>query len=43
MTTGKNKDRGEENRSRLKWWQDARLGMFIHYGLYSQLAEANGS
>ena len=22
---------------RLQWWQDARFGMFIHWGLYSQL------
>ena len=22
---------------RLKWWQDARFGMFIHWGLYAQL------
>ena len=21
-----------------KWWQDAKFGMFIHWGLYSQLA-----
>ena len=24
--------------SRMKWWQDARFGMFIHWGLYAQLA-----
>ena len=23
---------------RMKWWHEARYGMFIHYGLYSQLA-----
>ena len=23
--------------ARMKWWRDARFGMFIHYGLYSQL------
>ncbi|MHB9033014.1 MAG: alpha-L-fucosidase [Anaerolineae bacterium] len=23
---------------RIKWWQEARFGMFIHWGLYSQLA-----
>jgi alpha-L-fucosidase len=23
--------------SRMAWWRDARFGMFIHYGLYSQL------
>ena len=22
---------------RMQWWRDARLGMFIHYGLYSQV------
>ena len=22
---------------RMKWWREARFGMFIHYGLYSQL------
>ena len=22
---------------RMKWWRDARFGMFIHYGLYSQV------
>lgn len=21
---------------RMKWWREARFGMFIHYGLYSQ-------
>ena len=23
--------------ARMEWWRDARLGVFIHYGLYSQL------
>lgn len=23
--------------SRMKWWREARFGMFIHYGLYSQV------
>ncbi len=23
--------------ARLKWWQEARFGMFVHWGLYSQL------
>ena len=27
----------ERNR-RMKWWRDAKFGMFIHYGLYSGLA-----
>jgi len=22
---------------RLRWWQEARFGMFVHWGLYSQL------
>ena len=22
---------------RMKWWHEARFGMFIHWGLYSQL------
>ncbi|MCE5278994.1 MAG: alpha-L-fucosidase [Planctomycetaceae bacterium] len=26
-----------DRKRRMKWWNDARLGMFIHYGLYSQL------
>jgi alpha-L-fucosidase len=24
--------------ARMKWWQEARFGMFVHWGLYSQLA-----
>lgn len=24
---------------RMKWWREARFGMFIHYGLYSQMAQ----
>ena len=27
-----------EKSERLQWWTDARFGMFIHWGLYSQLA-----
>lgn len=27
---------GEENARRIDWWLDARFGMFIHWGLYSQ-------
>jgi len=31
-------DRTERSRARrLKWWHEARFGMFIHWGLYSQL------
>lgn len=28
----------EEKEQRLKWWKDARFGMFIHWGLYAQAA-----
>jgi len=28
----------EEKDSRLGWWRNARFGMFIHWGIYSQLA-----
>lgn len=28
----------EEKTERLKWWTDARFGMFIHWGLYAQAA-----
>ncbi|MFP4027489.1 MAG: alpha-L-fucosidase [Candidatus Brocadiia bacterium] len=32
------KSETEKNRARrMKWWHDARFGMFIHWGLYSQL------
>ena len=24
---------------RMQWWRDARFGMFVHYGLYSQLGK----
>jgi len=28
----------EETRPRrIRWWQEARFGMFVHWGLYSQL------
>lgn len=23
---------------RMKWWREARFGMFIHWGVYAQLA-----
>jgi alpha-L-fucosidase len=26
-----------ERRRRMKWWREARFGMFVHYGLYAQL------
>lgn len=32
------KETEEEKTARLKWWTDARFGMFIHWGLYSQAA-----
>ncbi len=28
----------EQRDARMKWWRDAKFGMFIHYGLYSGLA-----
>lgn len=28
----------EARRERMKWWKDAKFGMFIHWGLYSGLA-----
>ncbi|MFN8256263.1 MAG: alpha-L-fucosidase [Bacteroidales bacterium] len=28
----------EQKTARLKWWTDARFGMFIHFGLYAQAA-----
>ena len=28
----------DEKAQRLEWWQDARFGMFIHWGLYAQAA-----
>ena len=32
-----------ERDARMRWWRDAKFGMFIHYGLYSGLAgEWNG-
>jgi len=29
---------GEANSKRMRWWTDARFGMFIHWGLYSYTA-----
>lgn len=31
------KQLAETRDSRMNWWREARFGMFIHYGLYSQL------
>src|SRR5512145_506457 len=28
----------EDRDSRMKWWREARFGMFVHWGLYSGLA-----
>ena len=28
--------------SHMQWWRDARYGMFIHWGLYSDSPTANG-
>ena len=28
----------EQRDARMKWWREARFGMFIHWGLYSGLA-----
>ncbi len=28
----------EQRNERMKWWRDAKFGLFIHYGLYSGLA-----
>ncbi|TVR51407.1 MAG: alpha-L-fucosidase, partial [Spirochaetaceae bacterium] len=29
----------ETRDARMKWWREARFGMFVHYGLYSQLGQ----
>ena len=29
---------GDEHARRLRWWREARFGMFVHWGLYSGLA-----
>ena len=28
----------KERDERMAWWREARLGMFVHWGLYSQAA-----
>ncbi|HUE83857.1 MAG TPA: alpha-L-fucosidase, partial [Pyrinomonadaceae bacterium] len=33
-----NQDEKAERARRMKWWHDAKFGMFIHWGLYSLLA-----
>lgn len=38
MATKKQPSHAETDRARrMKWWHDARFGMFVHWGLYSQL------
>ena len=32
------KSEQKDRKRRMKWWHEARFGMFIHYGLFSQLA-----
>ncbi|GAG54483.1 unnamed protein product, partial [marine sediment metagenome] len=32
------KETPEQKTERMKWWTDARFGMFIHWGLYAQAA-----
>jgi alpha-L-fucosidase len=36
MTESKNNASADRDR-RMKWWREARFGMFIHWGLYAQL------
>ena len=36
-------DRAARTRAkRMAWWHEARFGMFVHWGLYSQLGRHNG-
>ena len=35
ITTGVSAETSAERDARMKWWRDARFGMFIHWGLYS--------
>jgi alpha-L-fucosidase len=38
MTAGDDlKKQESERRRRMKWWREARFGMFVHYGLYALL------
>ena len=38
MARAKKYDQGAATRARrMKWWHEARFGMFVHWGLYSQL------
>lgn len=38
QTPGVRQETREERDARMKWWREARFGMFIHWGLYAQLA-----
>lgn len=35
MTANLNAESAAERDARMKWWREARLGMFVHWGLYS--------
>ena len=35
--TGPTTSTVEDRERRMQWWHEARFGMFIHFGLYSQL------
>ena len=38
MATSKQKKETDKERARrLRWWQEGRFGMFVHWGLYSQI------
>ncbi len=32
------RDAAATRAERMRWWHEARFGMFVHWGLYSQLA-----
>ena len=40
MTDGKPNQADATRSERMKWWHDARFGMFVHWGLYSQLGQS---
>jgi alpha-L-fucosidase len=37
MATAKQLEREAARAKRMQWWHDARFGMFVHWGLYSQV------
>ncbi|HTV43476.1 MAG TPA: alpha-L-fucosidase [Candidatus Sulfotelmatobacter sp.] len=37
-TTGLPRETAKQHDARMAWWRDARFGMFIHWGLYSEAA-----